>query len=297
MELRYRREVLVGMMIVGAALGFVLLMLWLKGKSLRTGEVVTVTFGDVMGLKVGDQVRTSGVLVGSVQEIELDSVTARVRVLMDIKKGPRPRSDARFTVKALDLLGARYVDYAPGTSPTVLPEGAVIEGVSGGDTDLSEIATSVAGQSRQLIANATEFLGPRMAAELRGTLSQAQRTLEALERAGTRPSNELVAALGDVRRLSQRMDILLSRTTDPAANTVRNMETVSANMMTITRSLTRTAASLDTLMVSVNRSRGVAGALINDTTLLAEIVRTNRALGDLLVDLKANPGRYLRLRL
>lgn len=294
MELRYRREVLVGMMLLGAAAAFLVLLMWLKGRSLRSGQTVNVVFVDVAGLKTGDQVRTAGVLVGAVRSIELDS-TLRVRVEVGIRNGPRPRTDARFSVKSLDLLGARYLSYQPGTAAEFLSPGGTVEGVR--EPELTDVATVLAGEGREILANATELLGPRMAADLRTTLLEAQRTLETLARAGDRPSDTLVAALSDVRRLSQRLDILLARTTDPLAATSRNMERITGTMTAVTQTLAHTSVQMDSLLSRLNRGQGTAGQLLNDTTVLAEMRRTNRALGDLLIDIKANPGRYFRLRI
>lgn len=294
MELRYRREVLVGMLLLVAAIGFLATLMWLKGRTLRAGYLVSVTFTDVAGLKNGDQVRTAGVLVGNVRSIELDS-SMKVRVVVGIKRGPRPRTDARFSVKSLDLLGARYLDYQPGTAREFLPRGGVVEGMR--VPELTDVMGGLAGEGREILANATELLGPRMAGELRVTLQEAQRTLETLARAGTRPSDTLVAALGDVRRLSQRLDILLSRTSDPLAATSRNMERITASMTGITQTLAHTSTQMDSLLTRLNSGRGTAGQLLTDTTMLSEMRRTNRALGDLLIDIKANPGRYFRLRI
>lgn len=295
MELRYRREVLVGMMLIVAAVGFVLLLMWLQGRTLRAGQIVTVSFGDVAGLKTGDQVRTNGVNVGTVRKIALDSAM-RVRVTVGIEKGaPHPRTDASFAVKSLDLLGARYLEYNPGSAADLLPRGAVVEGVR--VPELTDVAAGLAGEGREAIANATELLGPRMAAELRVTLQEAQRTLQTLARAGSRPSDTLIAALSDVRRLSQRLDILLARTTDPLTASSRNLERITESMTAVTQTLAHTSVQMDSLLTRLNNGRGTAGALLNDSTMLNELMRTNRALGDLLVDLKANPSRYFRLRL
>jgi phospholipid/cholesterol/gamma-HCH transport system substrate-binding protein len=295
MELRYRREVLVGMMLIVAAIGFVFMLMWLKGRTLRAGQIVTVTFSDVAGLKTGDQVRTAGVNVGTVRSIELDSAM-RVRVVVGIrKKAPHPRTDASFAVRSLDLLGARYLEYRPGNAAELLPRGAVVEGVR--EPELADVAAGLAGEGRAVMANATELLGPRMANELRITLQEAQRTLATLARAGSRPSDTLVAALSDVRRLSQRLDILLARTTEPLTATSRNIERLTANMNAVTQTLAHTSVQMDSLLSRLTSGRGTAGALLSDTTMLSELMRTNRALGDLLVDIKANPGRYIRLRI
>ena len=51
------------------------------------------------------------------------------------------------------------------------------------------------------------------------------------------------------------------------------------------------------LVVYVTIVYGPIAALLNDSTMLRELMSTNTALRDLLVDFKANPGRYIRLRL
>lgn len=294
MELRYRREVLVGMMLIGAAAAFVGGMLWLKGRGFRNGTPVSIAFTDVTGLKVGDQVMMSGVVVGNVRSMELQP-DGRVLVVAGIREAPPPRADARFAVRARDLLGAKYVDYHPGAAREPLPAGQVVQGVM--QQELTDIATGLVGESREILANATELLGPRMANELRLTLREAQQTLQSLARAGSRPSDTLVAALSDLRRLSQRLDILLARSTDPMTGTLRNMERVTASMTGITQTLAHTSLQMDSLLTRLNSGRGTAGQLLNDSAVLDEFRRTNRALGELLIDLKANPGRYFRLRI
>ncbi len=43
--------------------------------------------------------------------------------------------------------------------------------------------------------------------------------------------------------------------------------------------------------------RGAVPRLLNDTTVLNELLATNTTLRELLIDFKANPGKYIRLRL
>ena len=122
MELRYRREAAVGLLLILGTAAFVVLMMWLRGKSFKEGEIVHAVFDDVSGLKEGDPVRTSGVSVGSVKQIRLVRPGA-VDVYFDIQRGPPPRDDARAEIRSADLFGARIVEYFPGMSPTSLPRG------------------------------------------------------------------------------------------------------------------------------------------------------------------------------
>jgi hypothetical protein len=45
----------------------------------------------------------------------------------------------------------------------------------------------------------------------------------------------------------------------------------------------------------VNTGRGTLGQLVNDTTLLAELRRTNRHLDSLVTDFMANPRKYVNV--
>ncbi len=51
MELRHKREALVGTLIIVGAAILLFLSMWLRGKTVRDYEQVRVVFDDVMGLK------------------------------------------------------------------------------------------------------------------------------------------------------------------------------------------------------------------------------------------------------
>lgn len=292
MELRYRREAAVGAMIIVAAAMFFFLLLWLRNASLRSGDVVRVTFGDVVGLKEGDPIRTSGVTVGRVKQVVLEA-PGQVSVYLELRHGQPPKRDAKATVRALDFFGARYIDYHPGMAREPLDPLQPIRGTR--DEDLSEMAQGLSGQGRELLANSTELVAPSTTRELRAVLVQARRTLEQIGNAGQQPSQELTRALVSLRQVFQRMDIILARNTEPASETMAHLRDASAGLAQVTQTLTRTSATLDSLMTKINSGRGAVGQLLNDTTLIADLRRTNTALADLLVDFRQNPGRYIHV--
>lgn len=294
MELRFQREVGVGVMLVVATAVFVFLLMWLRGRSFRSGEIVRVTFSDVAGLKEGDWVRTSGVNVGKVKRVVLEA-PGQVSVYLDVHRdrAELPRVDARASVRALDFFGARYVEYSPGTASARLDSLQPIRGSR--DQDITDMAQGLSGQGRDLLANATELLSPSTTAELRGVLAEARRTIQRLGELGQGPSRELTNALVSVRQVFQRLDILLANNTAPATQTMQHMRDASANMEQVTATLQRTSLTLDSLMTKINSGRGTLGQLVNDTTLMADLRRTNTALADLLVDFRTNPRKYINV--
>jgi phospholipid/cholesterol/gamma-HCH transport system substrate-binding protein len=293
MELRYKREAMVGALLVGAAIVFAFMMMWLRGRTVRPTEVVRATFADVAGLKPGDPVRTSGVQVGRVRDVVLEG-PGQVSVYLELTGDAQmPKADARAGIRALDFFGAKFVDYSPGTSARSLDRLQPIRGSR--EPELGEIGQGLAGQGREFLANATELIAPGTAGELRNVLVQARRTLEQLGEASDRPSAELVRTLESLRRVFQRMDILLAQNTEPAGQAVSSMRDASQSLAQVSATLTRTSASLDSILIKISTGRGLAGQLINDTTIVADLRRTNHALAELLIDFKANPGRYINV--
>ena len=289
MELRYRREAAVGALIIAGVTLFVFLTMWLRGHRWREGVLVHVVFNDVAGLRVGDPVLTSGVSVGQVQKIALRG-PGNVDVLFDVARGPSPREDAAAVVKSQDLFGARYIEYSPGVSPRPLPPGREIRGVR--LPDMSEMAGELSLRGERVLENADT-----LARELRGSLADVRRLLVTLNQGSSATSERLVGSLEDMRHVLQRADLVVAQTGPVLQQTMESARQASANVDSLTAQLTRTGAALDSILARVGAGRGLGWALVNDTSLVTEIRQTNTALRDLLVDVKANPGRYIRLRL
>jgi phospholipid/cholesterol/gamma-HCH transport system substrate-binding protein len=290
MELRYRREAAVGVFLIVAAALFVLGMIWLRGKSLRSHELVEISFSDVSGLKVGDPVRTSGVTVGQVKEIRLVA-PGKVVVALGLNENRPPRRDARAMVRALDFFGGVYVDYDPGTAPEALGPSDVIPGQR--EANLGELAQSLSGPGRQALNNASNFLSPQNATELRAVLRDARVAVNRLGDATAAPSREVAAAFNSLREVMQRLDLILGGET--TTETLEGMRDASRNLAQVTASLQHASATLDSILEKINTGQGSVGRMVNDTTLVADLHAASSALTALLTDLKANPGRYVHV--
>jgi len=287
MELRHRREALVGALIIAGTAIFLFLSLWLRGKTLRQLDQVKVVFDDVMGLKEGDPVRTSGVAVGQVRKISLRSA-GNVDVWISIEHAPVPKTDAAAEIRSADLFGARYVEYNPGVATERLQ--GDIRGTR--MQDMSEMAARLGGQGRDLLTSADS-----VTRELRLTLAEARRLLVVLNSGATGSSQQLVGSLEELRNVLHRVDLLVAQNSGAVSETMHSVQSSAHAMDSLTTALTQTTSRMDSILAKVNSGQGLAGALVNDTTLVSEMRATNAALRDLLVDVKANPGRYIRLRL
>ncbi len=291
MELRYRREAMVGVFIIVAAAIFVLGMIWLRGKSLRSGQLVEIVFSDVSGLKVGDPVRTSGVTVGQVQDIRLIS-PGKVDVFLELTSAKAPRRDARAVVRALDFFGARYVDYQPGIAVEFLRPTDSIPGER--ESDMSELVAGMATPGRAALNNAEQFFSPEAGAQLRALLADARTAVGQLGTATETGSHEAIGAAMELRKVLQRLDLLLGN--EATSQTLQGMRDASRNLVQVTATLQRTTVALDSILVKINTGRGSIGRMVNDTTMVADLHAATSALTELLTDIKANPKRYINVR-
>jgi phospholipid/cholesterol/gamma-HCH transport system substrate-binding protein len=72
MDLYYKQEVSVGLLVIVAVAGFFVGLMWLTGRSFRTSQIeIPVQFAEVGSLNVGDPVQISGVGVGRVARRDL----------------------------------------------------------------------------------------------------------------------------------------------------------------------------------------------------------------------------------
>ncbi|MFE6922056.1 MCE family protein [Nocardia sp. NPDC057663] len=87
----------------------------------------TAIFTDVLGLRVGDDVRMAGVRVGKVEKIGLDE-KYNAKVSFIVQSDQTVFDDTKALVRYQNLIGQRYVALTPGKapSPKALESGSVI---------------------------------------------------------------------------------------------------------------------------------------------------------------------------
>jgi phospholipid/cholesterol/gamma-HCH transport system substrate-binding protein len=295
MEVRYKEEVAVGAMVIIGLIVFTMGMFWLTGRSIVSkGVAVQVVFKNVMGLKEGDPVRISGVKKGQVDHVELagvGKVTVRVRLDPDVA----PHRDATATVASADFLGAKFVDYNPGSADSaLLGPGKPISGLA--EEQLADVAVRAASSANQLIEGVNKGLNPgELAQDIHNTLIATQRGMNALTQVAKGPTvDQAKTTLQAVERVMARLDTVLGAS--GAANTGRHLDTLTTNLAQLTGQLSAATSSLNDVLGKMNRGDGTLGKMATDTMLYKNLSATLASLTALLDDLKERPGRYLTVK-
>lgn len=110
-------EVVVGAVVVAVAAGFLWYAAGVSGFiAERDGYDLTAEFRSAEGVTVGTDIRMSGVKVGTVTALRLNSDTFRAEATLTINDGIPVPDDSTAVVSSEGLLGGNFVEIVPGGS-------------------------------------------------------------------------------------------------------------------------------------------------------------------------------------
>ncbi len=143
-----------------------LALAWITFEALNGGRIfkqqgyaLLAGFGNLKGLKAGDEIRMAGVKIGSVQLTRLAS--HRVEAVLTIESGTKIPNDAVATVEQSSLLGSNYLAVTFGTpAGPLLKDGDEIRTKS--TTDLNEVIAqlgNLGSKLEQFIGNMDKTMG------------------------------------------------------------------------------------------------------------------------------------------
>ena len=286
----------VGLVVALAIAILVVGLIWIKG--IRFGQTkytYSVIFPDVGTLKVGDPASVSGVDKGKVKRIEL--YEGDVLVTLALESDVVLKKDAKFTVKNIGLMGERFVAVQTGYSDTLLDLSRPIRGHY--DTGVPEVMGRMGEMIDQL---------SRLVANLEGAL-------------GTKWSREsLIQTIKNLLAISEDMNAILDRNREKFNQTIDNLSSSSAelkrfvddnkgklqgavdNFGEASLKLANIVTALDTVSISLKKltskiegGEGTLGQLISDTTLYEQLKETTQHVDDLILDIRKNPKKYLKV--
>lgn len=145
-----KTEIVVGGVVLAAALGFVVYMGQATGFASRTtGYELTASFRSIEGITVGTDVRLAGVKIGSVTDIRLNPETFRADAAISVLDEVALPDDTAIVISSEGLLGGNYVEILPGGSPFNLEPGDEIEDTQGAVSLISLLLKFVSGSGSE----------------------------------------------------------------------------------------------------------------------------------------------------
>ena len=116
-------EALIGAVVIT----FTLIFLFFGFQSMRLNNEgkynVSAVFNRIDGIKLGSDIRMSGIKIGTVSNQELDNITFQARVLMAIDSDILIPDDSSAKITTDGLLGGNYISIEPGGNDIYLESG------------------------------------------------------------------------------------------------------------------------------------------------------------------------------
>lgn len=243
--------VLIGLIIAGA--GFVVHHVFFRPKS------ITAYFTTATAIYPGDEVRVSGVKVGTIKSIQPEGTQAKMSLNVD-RDVPIP-ADAKAVIVAQNLVAARYVQLTPAyrTSGPVMADGAVIP--------VDRTATPVEWDEvkTQLMRLATD-LGPNSKVSTPSVARFIDSAANALQGNGDK-LREALAQLSGVGRV-------LANGSGNIVDIIKNLQTFVTALRDSNTQIVQFNNRLATLTSVVNDSRSdLDAALTNLSTAVGDVQR------------------------
>jgi phospholipid/cholesterol/gamma-HCH transport system substrate-binding protein len=297
--MKRRDEVLVGVFLSAAVAIALLGTLWLVRGGLSSGYPLYAKFVWGQNLKPGQQVLLAGVAVGAVADVKLRNdgyLDVVLRVNDDVKV---PRNSVA-SVKPVGIFGDAAIALTPkGPSPIAYSPGDTVP-VGPADTDIQAIMNRVdsIGATVQQMTKAinADLVASGGIRDMRKSLGNAAALTESAARLSVQlntiaaeQSRNLTATMASFRRAASAVD---SAKID---STMKNFQTSSASLTRIAANLDSTSRHANTLIAGLERGEGTAGKLLRDSLLYNDLRGLVGQVDSVLVDLKANPKKYINL--
>ncbi|MHB0995119.1 MAG: MlaD family protein [Elusimicrobiales bacterium] len=247
-------EMKVGMFVLIGSILFGTAIFLLGDYSFQKFYPLYVEFNDVAGLPDRATAKLSGVEAGKIKRIYLKG--DKVIVELAIKEGVRIYRDARFLVGATSMIGSKFLQIDQGH--------AAAGRLEPGDKVIGDDALPL----DRAIGRAVTSL-QKMVEDINGEGRLAR----------------------DLNEVMQNLKDITANVNDLVANSQPHAEKVVERLDSITAKLDAMLDKTDAIVDKVNRGEGVAGALIGDTKMKADVAEAVSNIRDASVSVKDALGK------
>ncbi len=258
----------------------------------------------ISGINSASPVMIQGVKVGTVTDIILDPTKSdKVTVKLSVKKRYRIPSNSSALIYSPGLMSSMAIGLELGDSATYLKSGdAIATKVEEGLMDMAadKLVTLV-----DQIGGITEQLGTTLDsvnALLADNNQNINGTIENLSQIAEQISDLLASQQGNLESTMEGIATLsttLGQNSENFDSIIENLTLISQTLCDeqLAQSLSATVSELNTTLGKINAAEGSAGLLLNDEQLYQNLTAVGSSLNELLLDMQANPKRYVHFSL
>jgi phospholipid/cholesterol/gamma-HCH transport system substrate-binding protein len=293
-----RTEIQVGITVLAALFLLLWGVTWLKEFSLESKHRLwLVHFPETGGLSASDEVQVDGIRKGAVSDVTLtgDGVLIRLALSSEITL----TRDCRVAIRNVGMMGERVIavdlrttgqpytdrDTIPGIFELGLPE--VVAKLAPAVSTVGDLTRELQGVAEALNKNG-DFAGTMR--NLKSASEDLRRAVRENRRALQATVDNFQAASKTARSLTTDRESQLRTAIDHFASTAEKLDRLSGRLDSLRATLQSVGSKMD-------RGQGTLGKLVNDDKVYDDTRAAVAELKALLADIKANPKKYLTVRI
>ena len=288
-------EVASGVAIFLAFIIFIAGFLFLKNTLFETGTyTLLIEFNDITGLEPADMVSVSGLRIGKVDDFELRGL--KVFVTISISPDVQLPTDSHAQIKSLGMVGEKFIDIRPGTSPNFLKDGDTLQGKSVSDfSDLTGSAEGLMLQAEELLGNIKIAFKNIFDAQGQADLKETLAHLRSLSATLNNNSGHIAKTLMNIDSLSTNLSEILTARRGEVESSIKNFSEASNRLEGLTNKMDKSMTSVQSLLAKIENEEGSVGKVIAKDDLYNDLRHLTAELDTLVQDLKKRPQKYLNL--
>ena len=298
-------EIKVGAVTLLTILVFIWLYNFLKGKDyFKSTNFYYSVYDKIGGLAESSPVEVNGYKVGVVQSIEfIDATSGKLLVIFSVSKDFKLPVNTVAEIVPVSLLGGMKVQFVYGNGQGFYNQGDTIPGhlatsmVDKVETELLPVKDNISNLIVVLdsvIRSVDELMNDDFMRNLGGTMANLNNATGSLNNIIESKETELKSIIDNLNTFSG----MLARNSEKMSGTLTNLEAISDTLAAadIYSSVMNLKASLEKasiLMDNMNNGKGSADQFLTNDSIYSNLNNSLASLNELLVDMKANPKRYV----
>lgn len=301
--MKISNEVKVGIAVSIAIAGLIWGLNYLKGTDLfSTTNKYYVMYDNVNGIVKSNPVIMNGFKIGKVDKIVYTKdKSGRLMVTLKIDADVFVPKSSNAVIVSSDLLGSKAIELEFGDVSVAAKNGDTLTGnVESGLTEqikpLKNKAEGLVTSLDSLSFALTQVLNDNSRSSLNKTFSNLEHISAGLDQLINDNNSRLRSFINNADGVAGN----LRKNNDNISGILENVNSLSDSLSklqlnaTIER-LNKTVTELNSVLVKIDNGQGSLGKLVNNDSLYINLNNASANLDKLLIDLKANPRRYVHI--
>ena len=305
--MKFTKEIKAGLIAILAIVGFIILFQFMKGKSLfTTDNIFYAKFDNVEGLAASNPVSINGLKVGQVDQIiPITEPDGKIHFVVKVTVDDNFEFSKRSTLEIFEpgLMSGKEMRVNLAYGSPMAKDGDTLKGafklsmmnnISSQVGPVKDQLQIVLKRVDSLMMNANAMTDAQNQQAIRALLSSLNRTVTSFE-STSQQTNALLA--NNDPRIQKMLDnanlatVSAKSTIDKYGRVADEVDVQKLNN-TIDK-LSLTADKLNGIISGIQNGEGSLGKLTKDEQLYNNLNESSANLNNLILDLKANPKRYL----